>query len=603
MRLKPGPFLSRKSIIIKLFISFLLLVLSIEVAGLFFLFWAEKKMEDEIETSAKASVHYLSQDFAAKLTELSSQLERLVNNNLFTQFSVNYETLSPSAYYTDLRDQYDLIKYYPVYYPMIENITVYYPAPAISLSADNALLRNQQTAMEEILHAIRADTSLLKKGYSFLYLGSMYPISSRYSDATPLYFLTIELSEDYVRDYLDTASTSYHTLLYIHPNQTAIFDSSVDDNSTYEPYLDEISSFIQEYPTETSFCWKDKSDYVIAEYSPLLQCTLMQVIPLDEVFSVPNRIKSFLLIYSFLALGILISYCCISFRLLQHPIQRLLRGYEQIEKGIFNIFLPEEKSTMEFQLLFQGFNKMAAHLSQTIDQLYTYQIYSQKMELKQLQMQMNPHFLYNTYFILHRLIQQGDTEQAAMLSSYLGSYFQYITRNSMDLMPLEKEWNHAVNYLKIQEIRFSARVQIMYDSLPEKFLDYPVPRLILQPMLENALEHGMKGMQEGGIVSLQFVEHEDFMEFIICDNGKSLSREDIKALEKELYSSDSPDKEFTAMHNVHKRLRLLYGEGGKVLLTPNTDTGLCVHIIIPINETPIGYIGYTGLSQTTEQTQ
>lgn len=585
--------LSRKSIIAKLFVSFLLLVLSIEAAGLFFLFWTEKKMEDEIENSAKASIHYLSQDFSQELTELSSQLERLTNNNVFTQFSVNHNSLSNSEYYTSLLEQYDLIKYYPIYYPIIDDITVYYPAPAISLSAGNALLLSQQSAMDEVLQIARADDSLLKKGPAFLFLSSMYPAYSRYSDAAPLYFFTIELSEAYILDYLDTASASYHTLLYIHPNQTAIFDSSVENSKIYQPYLNEITAFIQEYPTETSFCWENGSDYIIAEYSPLLQCTFMQIIPLKEVFSVPNQIKNFLLIYSILALGILISYGFVSFRLLRNPIQRLLGGYQQVENGVFDISLPEETSTMEFQLLFHGFNNMTAHLKKTIDQLYTYQIYSQKMELKQLQMQMSPHFLYNTYFILHRLIQQEDMEQAAMLSSYLGSYFQYITRNSMDLMPLEKEWNHAVNYLKIQEIRFSARVRIIYDSLPEKFLNYPVPRLILQPMLENALEHGMKGMPEGGIVSLHFVEQEDLIEFIICDNGKSLGPEDIETLKKDLYSSDSPNKECTAMHNVHKRLQLLYGESGKILLTPNGNTGLCVHIIIPIDKT---FHQSTGLS-------
>ena len=91
----------------------------------------------------------------------------------------------------------------------------------------------------------------------------------------------------------------------------------------------------------------------------------------------------------------------------------------------------------------------------------------------------------------------------------------------------------------------------------------------------------------------RLVEQEDLIEFIICDNGKSLGPEDIEALKKDLYSSDSPNKEFTAMHNVHKRLQLLYGESGKILLTPNDDTGLCVHIIIPIDKT---FHQSTGLS-------
>lgn len=583
MKSKLTKFLHPQSIILRLLLSFLMLMLPLEIAGLFFLSWSKARMKEEIEASAQVSMHYLTQNFEVELADLSSHLTRINNNNLFTQFAINLKNFSNSEYYTNLLDQHNLLRDYPNIYPMVEDIIVYYPSNDSTLSVTNGFLTKQNTIIEQTLDSMRKSDTLIKASPTSLFLSMLYPASTLYTQSTPMFFITMELSYDAIVDYLDTSSQNYDTVLYMHSLGNVLYSSSIQDKALYDSYLHELDELVQAHPQETTFSWSDSQYYIIAEYSPYLQCSFLQFIPMKEVFQVPDRISLFLTIYTLLSLPIIFIFCRIIFKLIVHPMNHLMEGYQRVEDGDYTTSLPEDTSSMEFQLLIRGFNKMTAHLHQAIDQLYNYRLFTQKMELKQLQMQMNPHFLYNTYFILHRLIKLENMEEASQLSSYLGSYFQYITRSASDMVPLKKEWEHAENYLKIQEIRYSLRVKILYDTLPDKYADFQVPRLILQPLLENALEHGMKQIQENGMLTVRFVEYPDCFEILVSDNGNTLKEKDVRRMESDIHSIDTPDKEFTALHNIHRRLQLVYGNDSCLKLTLNAEGGLCVHIVIPFS--------------------
>ncbi|MCX7657034.1 MAG: histidine kinase, partial [Treponemataceae bacterium] len=145
----------------------------------------------------------------------------------------------------------------------------------------------------------------------------------------------------------------------------------------------------------------------------------------------------------------------------------------------------------EFGYLFHSFNRMVDKLDELVNQVYVAKILAQKAELKQLQAQINPHFLYNSFFTLQRTIIGEDIDKAALYAEKLGSYFKYITRNRQEEVALEKEVEHARIFTDIQSMRFSRRIKIEFGCLPEECRDWIVPRLILQPLLENAFEHGL----------------------------------------------------------------------------------------------------------------
>lgn len=569
-----------KSIILYLLLSFLLLYIPVECTGFLFLSWSKDKVQEEIDNSARSSIHYLMDNFIVEINDFTSQLTRFSNNNLFTQFALSQGTMSPSEYYGSLLDQKNLLKYSPGIHAMIEDIVVYYPEAGGSLSATGSWESNQKDAIFDRLSAIQSSNTIIKEYEGSLFLSSQYPLSSQYHASDPMYFLTLELSQDAITSFLDLYGQEHDTILYLHHQKKAICSSSIQDPKLYTFYIDQLENLRSTDPAERIYSLSDSNYYVLAEYSSYLDCSVLQFIPMEEVYKVPNQIQHNLLIYSLLSIPVICIFCILIYRLIARPIQSLLQGYQCVQEECYTTQLSEDVTTYEFKTLIRGFNNMTAHLHYTIDQLYQNKLYTQKIELKQLQMQMNPHFLYNTYFILHRLIKNENLEQAEELSSYLGNYFKYITRNARDIVPLREEWEHAESYLKIQEIRFSPRIRFICESLPAECADFLVPRIIIQPLLENALVHGLKDVQEDGEIRLRLIQHTDSLEILIGDNGNCMTEDAIFSLNESIHANLSPDKEYTALHNIHKRLQLVYGEKSGLTLTPNRPSGILVHIII-----------------------
>ena len=119
----------------------------------------------------------------------------------------------------------------------------------------------------------------------------------------------------------------------------------------------------------------------------------------------------------------------------------------------------------------------------------------QRAELKQLQSQINPHFLFNSYFLLHRLIKSRNFERAVEISKNMGTYFQFITRNASDTVSLLREYEHAEIYADIQSLRFEGRIAVEVEPLPLCCQSIMVPRLIIQPSIENAFAHRLENKQ------------------------------------------------------------------------------------------------------------
>ncbi len=195
----------------------------------------------------------------------------------------------------------------------------------------------------------------------------------------------------------------------------------------------------------------------------------------------------------------------------------------------------------------------------------------------QLQSQINPHFLYNSYFMLHRMIKQQDWERAGRFSRYMGEYFRYITRSAQQTLPLSREVEHARIYAEIQGMRFDGRIRVEFGDLPEQLKEMNVPKLILQPILENAFEHGMREKIADGLVRVQF-EMEGFgCRIQVEDNGEELTDERLEALRASL---DAPEGEMTALRNIHRRLNIVLPQCGGIHLSRSPLGGLQVTLVI-----------------------
>lgn len=280
---------------------------------------------------------------------------------------------------------------------------------------------------------------------------------------------------------------------------------------------------------------------------------------------------------SFLAILI---YAYSTYKFVQKPLLILVRSFKKMESGSLDTRIATERKD-EFGFLYLRFNQMLTRLKTLIDQDYKQKLMMQRAELKQLQSQINPHFLYNSFFILNSLAKTGDVERIELFSSMLGEYFRFITRNGDDFVRLAEETRHSRMYTEIQKMRFSRRIQVQFDELPNELEDIRVPRLILQPIIENAYEHCLEKQTEEGQLRVSFDRRDTEIRITVQDNGGVLSEEAIQQLGSRLEQHTEPS-EITGMMNIHRRIRLIYGEDSGLFLSRSELNGLKVEIRIKL---------------------
>lgn len=303
---------------------------------------------------------------------------------------------------------------------------------------------------------------------------------------------------------------------------------------------------------------------------------IIQYTPENEVSAFIRQ--SWLMTAVFLVVWILFSVLFILYvqRTVHRPLSILSRAFERMEEGVLTEHIHHDKED-EFAYIYERFNNTEDHLNQLIDEVYIQKNLIQKAQMKQLQAQINPHFLYNSFFILSRRIHREDLEGAEDLANHLGNYFKFLSRDQSDDLPLADEVMHARSYAAIQGARFAARMHIEFGQLPAGWETLRVPRLIIQPLLENAFKYGLENRAENALLRVQFKEvppHE--LHITVEDNGETNADPD--ALQAAI-EQPAPDV-ISGMANIHKRLNIFFHGQGGLKISRSPLGGIAVTIIL-----------------------
>jgi len=315
--------------------------------------------------------------------------------------------------------------------------------------------------------------------------------------------------------------------------------------------------------------------------SSKLGMTLVVYVPEDIVFMPIKQYQIWFYIFTLVAVAVLGLYIFSIYRFIHKPMMYLVSAFEKVEAGDMEVTI-EHYHKDEFRYLYLRFNAMVENLGTLIRQVYTMKILTQKAELKQLQSQINPHFLYNSFFILHRRIKSGDYDNAIAFSQQLGDYFRFITRSADDEVLLMSEVEHAYLYAEIQRIRFSSRIVTEFGELPKHWKEVMVPRLILQPIIENAFEHGLENKVKNGLLRIAFLESECRLTVVVEDNGENLHDEELERISR-MFSGEDNHTESTGIINIHKRLQLKFGKDCGIRILRSQLGGLRVELTITVD--------------------
>ncbi len=389
----------------------------------------------------------------------------------------------------------------------------------------------------------------------------------------PLYMIEIRLEESVIGESLKTLNIydDSHTLLLL--GETGL----IRDRDASVAFFQADTAPRVENDRLHMLTFGGTEYYRAVATSEKLNASLIRYVPTRIIHEVTTTFSFWFWVLTASALCVSLIYSLSVYKYMHRPLYRLVDAFREVENGNLTVKL-SHVSGDEFGYLFDHFNEMVEKLSGLIDQVYKQKLLTQRAELKQLQTQINPHFLYNSLFIINTMARVGDDHLVAF-SELLGKYFRFITRNGADMVPLREDVKHAQTYAAIQQMRFSKRLVITFPDCPQPLAARLVPRLILQPILENAFEHGVGKRQQAGQIRVSYAYDSEHLEIQVEDNGQHLTDAQLAQMTQGL-TDTAETMEITGMMNIHRRLRLVYGAESGLTIGRSALGGLNVTLTI-----------------------
>jgi two-component system sensor histidine kinase YesM len=384
------------------------------------------------------------------------------------------------------------------------------------------------------------------------------------------YLIEAGFSDTYIRNMLDNyEQDSKRTTFLYHPSIGFIGaggDYQLYDNELRKGQMPALGSHITEIagqPILVSAVRTESLDWYLIDYIPLSEV----VLPIQE-----SRNFFVLGTVTLLFLGIMIAL--FAYRQVQIPINQLGSSIRDIRIGNYSSRLDAHRKD-EFEAVFTGFNSMAERIQVLIETVYEEKLRTKEAELKQLQSQINPHFLYNCLFYIKNMAKMGAEEEVVAMALNLGEYYRYTTRLENPMAALAEELQLVRNYLTIQSMRAK---RFQYEiQMEEGLYQLQIPRLLLQPLVENAIIHGIAPKEEGGLIRISGNYIPGGFVLRVEDAGVGLDEAGLEKL-RAMLKLPLSDESGCGTWNTHQRVINIFEEGSGVEFEASELGGLRVTI-------------------------
>ncbi|MEK3982319.1 sensor histidine kinase [Paenibacillus sp. FSL K6-3166] len=308
---------------------------------------------------------------------------------------------------------------------------------------------------------------------------------------------------------------------------------------------------------------------------------LAAITPMNLISSESISIRNIAIILSTVSLLSAILFDRYFVRRLVYSINSAVNGMKRVKQGIFTPITTRYRADDESDFLIDGFNRMSSQISELIVQVQTEQGRKKEAEMQALMAQINPHFIYNSLESINSMaVLQGNKDISKMVIS-LGKLLRISISQNQELIPLQMEFEHVRHYLDIQKFRFEDKFSYII-NLPENLRTFMTQKLIVQPIVENALYHAIEPMEDPGIIEITAYEMGTDMIIIVKDNGpgfdlaKMMNLWDNEGGGQKKYSDSG-----VGLKNVHERLIIRFGSPYGLLVCSSPGFGSTIRIRIP----------------------
>lgn len=266
-------------------------------------------------------------------------------------------------------------------------------------------------------------------------------------------------------------------------------------------------------------------------------------------------------------------------RSISGPILGLSQVTHEIAQGDFSV-RADEKGDRELGALAASVNNMAEHLSVMVMQIREDERKMRKAELRLLQEQINPHFLYNTLDAIVWMIEDGKSEQAENMVVSLSTFFRTVLSRGREFISIREEVQHIRSYLEIQKARYQDILSYEIQVAPELY-PYETLKMTLQPLVENALYHGVKNKRSGGLIRISGERDGNLIRFKVEDDGIGMNAEALTHLQEEIRRPCKETDTGFGMANVNERIRMNFGADYGLMIESEEGKGTRVWVTIP----------------------
>jgi two-component system sensor histidine kinase YesM len=314
-------------------------------------------------------------------------------------------------------------------------------------------------------------------------------------------------------------------------------------------------------------------------YSEATSWRFVTLDPIDRIQNNSNAYRNLTIGIGFLALIIALLISNYVSRRITKPLRTLQHNMKQVQTGNFNIQL-DVQSLDEVGQLTQSFNKMTDEIHKLVNDVYKSEITRKEAQLKALHSQINPHFLYNTLDSMNAIAVIEEVPLLARMAKMLSEMFRYSISAGAQIIELKEELKQIIRYVEIQQIRYDDKFSLQL-SIPDHFLSYRIPKLTLQPIVENAIYHGLEMIPEAGRIEISCYETRDYTIIEVSDNGIGIAEEKLANIQKHLLEYANYT-DHIGLANVRERIELHFGTKYGITLHSELGKGTTVTFRLPL---------------------
>lgn len=382
--------------------------------------------------------------------------------------------------------------------------------------------------------------------------------------------VAVDIQFDTIAEYVDDVGIGRYGYCYIIDGEGEV---------VYHPRQQMINYGLREEDLEYSEDGTYSDELKIRTIQSLEDCN-WRIVGVSYIYELitgrQEETVQYLIVVLALILSVVILLSIVISQFFSRSANQLMAEMHAFEDDAEHYEFHKVNGTSEIMVLSESFESMVAQIQRLAEQIRQEEITLRKTELNALQAQINPHFLYNTLDAISWMCEEGDTHNAKEMVNALASLFRISISKGHELIPIAKEIEHAENYLKIQKFRYQD--QFTYEFIVDKqCLVYLCNKITLQPIIENAIYHGIHRMVDEGHIRIVIAEEGNDILFVVEDNGVGMS----KAKCEEILQKDSGNHTGIGIKNVNDRIKIYFGEPYGITIVSEEDEGTSVQIRMP----------------------